>query len=251
MLRQPRPLVPFTLGRGVPAPYWRRVLNTQPGALVGYWRLNETSGSTIADAGANGFNGTYTGVTLNDTTFLDGEPAPRFTSSSSYGSLYSSAFGALYDTAADFDEGSMMAWIKVDSARWTDGQARVIVGLGNSSNSKVYLYKSASNNRLDAGTYSYGAGGYHGAYFGTSSTDWLHLLMTWSKANSYVRIYVNGTAGTQYSGSLPTFAGGLTNSYARISVVDPNPHIGNIKHVALWNQPITSSDDITNLATAA
>ncbi|MFN8450264.1 MAG: hypothetical protein U0521_17180 [Anaerolineae bacterium] len=72
------------------------MLTTLPGALVGYWRLNETSGSTIADAGANGFNGTYTGVTLNDTTFLDGEPAPRFTASSSYGSLYSSAFGALY-----------------------------------------------------------------------------------------------------------------------------------------------------------
>lgn len=251
MLRQPRPLVPFTLGRVVPAPYWRRVLTTLPGALVGYWRLNETSGSAIADAGANGFNGTYTGVTLNDTTFLDGEPAPRFTASSSYGNLYSSAFGTLYSTGAAFDEGSMMAWIKVDSARWTDGQARVIVEFGNGGSDKIYLAKPTTSNTLAA---FYARSTQVSATFSTSSTNWLHLLMTWSKANSYVRIYVNGAAGTQYSGALSTLAGGLNSARAVIgadSTAGSFAHIGNIKHVALWNQPITSSDDISTLATAA
>lgn len=251
MLRQPRPLVPFTLGRVVPAPYWRRVLTTLPGALVGYWRLNETSGSVLFDASPNGFDGTYTGVTLNDTTFLDGEPAPRFTASSSYGNLYSSALAALYSTGAAFDEGSMMAWIKMDSARWTDGQARVIVEFGSGGSDKIYLVKPGANNTLGA---FYARGSVVSATFSTSSTDWLHLLMTWSKANSYVRIYVDGAAGTQYSGALTTLGGGLASSRAVIgadSTVGTFAHIGNIKHVALWNQPITDSDDITTLAQAA
>ncbi|MFN8450263.1 MAG: hypothetical protein U0521_17175 [Anaerolineae bacterium] len=117
----------------------------------------------------------------------------------------------------------MMAWIKVDSARWTDGQARVIVGFGNGGPATQGLprHKSADPQITRLGCW------FHMPCRWVSwrvlryvITDWLHLLMTWSKANSYVQIYVNGTAGTQYSARL-TLRGRL-KQHARISVVDPN-----------------------------
>lgn len=47
---------------------------------VGYWRLGETSGTNANDESSNNNGGTYTSVTLNQTSLLEGDanPAVRF-----------------------------------------------------------------------------------------------------------------------------------------------------------------------------
>src|SRR4030042_284641 len=43
--------------------------NNSRAALVGWWRLNDASGTTAADSSGNGYNGTITGAAwLNDGT---------------------------------------------------------------------------------------------------------------------------------------------------------------------------------------
>lgn len=41
-----------------------------------FWRLNETAGTTITDSSGNGRNGTYSGITLNQTAIVPGDPSP-------------------------------------------------------------------------------------------------------------------------------------------------------------------------------
>jgi len=46
---------------------------------LGYWRLDETSGTTATDSSGNGRHGTYSGtITKNATTGADGDPVPNF-----------------------------------------------------------------------------------------------------------------------------------------------------------------------------
>lgn len=250
MLLQPRLYVPYKTGKvlTLSLEYYQRVLNASSN-LIGLWRLNETSGTTINDISGNGLNGTYTGVTLNDTTSPDGQPAAKFTASSSYGNLYSASLAGYFDDGETFSAGSMMVWIKVDSARWTDGQARVILEFGNSGSNKLYLLKSNTNNTLAA---FYARSTQVSASFSTSSTNWLNVFMTWSAAGGYVRIYVNGAAGTQYSGSLTAITGGLTSSRALIgadSTVGSFAHLGHAALAALWGVSITDTNVISSLAT--
>jgi hypothetical protein len=58
--------------------------------LVAYWRLNDISGSNVADLSPTGLMGTVYGATfVNDVPFNDGPPVPTITSGGPY--LYSSS----------------------------------------------------------------------------------------------------------------------------------------------------------------
>jgi hypothetical protein len=79
--------------------------------LVGYWKLDEPSGTTVIDSSGNGYNGTYTGTTTSGSVpsgihFSD--PACRVFSPSGYATIPNP--GGLSISTAPF---SLSLWLKI------------------------------------------------------------------------------------------------------------------------------------------
>ncbi len=111
---------------------------------VGYWRLDETSGSVADDLGSGSHDGTYTGgVTLGQSSVLaDGNAAALLDGSTGYVSIP-------YGTPAPYENflppWTLSAWIKPTAARSTDGEfagiiTRDVTTLANESISFMLAY---------------------------------------------------------------------------------------------------------------
>lgn len=101
-------------------PYRQRVRRAAPGALVGYWPLDEQGGTTARDISARGNVAAYapSGVTLG-TPGVDGARGVSFNGTDTYVNIQTSinTFGADWNGNLY----SMVAWGRVDAAaRWTD-----------------------------------------------------------------------------------------------------------------------------------
>lgn len=103
------PLASFSgsLRRGNPA-YASTVLADAP---LGYWRLDEATGTIAASAGSSGSAGTYTGgVTLGGIGPFTGTTAPRFNGSSAYVNVANSVpFDAISSAI------TVEAWVRVNA----------------------------------------------------------------------------------------------------------------------------------------
>ena len=98
--------------------YAQRILSIAPNNIVGYWPLDEHSGTTVTDKSRQGNNGSYTGVTLNNAKGPDGRGIPFFDGTNDFGDIYSAALNSDFNG----NEGAMMGWFKVqNSGVWTDG----------------------------------------------------------------------------------------------------------------------------------
>ena len=132
--------------------YSDKVLGTQSGHLLAYWKLNETSGTVAADSSGNGRDASYSGATLNATTFLDGAPAPSFDEINDYLNAYS-ALQPVFNGQA----GTILLWFRVSSSGvWTDGLNGKLANFVVDANASLYMLKSAASDTLEA---RYVAGG--------------------------------------------------------------------------------------------
>lgn len=60
-------------------PMAQRILAIKQSNLIGYWKLDETTGTTVRDSSPTGANGTYAGTfTLNQAGIGDGSKAVSF-----------------------------------------------------------------------------------------------------------------------------------------------------------------------------
>ena len=162
-------------------------------APVGYWRLNETSGTTAADSSGNGLDGTYIGgvilgqpglpPTLASTSVL-------FNGSNSYVSVPASAILNL--TAAWTQE----VWVYLPGTA-----GGVALAEDYPTNTRV-LYT------LICGSNSTSVGFHNGSWRQTSgpglaSNEWAHVVGTWD--GTALKHFINGAlSGTSVPGSLPT-----------------------------------------------
>jgi hypothetical protein len=248
MLRQPRPLVPFTfpfLGQS----YARRILNTQSASLIADWQLGETSGTNAANAqGTSARDGTYTnGVTLNAATFTDGTPAPSFDGTNDVINVYSSSLNSAFNNA----QGTLFFWAQASaSGVWTDGATRYFAILGADASNRVRIFKSSANNSV---TWEYAAGGTAKArtLATVSGTGWFSVALTWNKAGDQVIPYFNGSqAGTILTG-LGTWTGSLASTTVDLGASNSSgasPWSGFMKYAALWTTPL-SAGEIAALST--
>lgn len=224
---------------GGPKPYYRRILAMFP---VAYWPLNEASGTTMTDI-KNGYNGTYTAVTLGQPGIGDGLTAAFFNGTSAYAQI----LGAnLTNLAAAFnkDEFTIMAWARVANAGvWSDATQRRILYFGFSvdeANNHFYLRKNTTANQARGGR---AGNAVHRAIDYTTSgpTGWFHLAMRSSMTEGAVRLYYNGAeVGTPGTG-IAAIQGSIAK--AQFAMTDAAYlWSGWLAHIALFNRALSPSE---------
>lgn len=222
-------------------PYYKRMLNIFGSSVVGYWTMNESSGTVAYDKSSNAHNGVYTGVDLANTAApIRGMRAPLFGT----GDLLN-IYSASLNTAFDGQEGTMIAWCKVsEAAIWTNGTVGVIFSTYADNNNRIYLRRSTTNNRIEFG---YMAGGTNSGVSTavTATTDWFQLALTWSKANDRLIRYQNAVKLGDTIATLGTFAGDLDASATIIGANWINatlPWFGWLSNIILLNREATASE---------
>lgn len=190
--------------------YAETILSLFGSNLIGYWQLNETSGTTAADSSAQGHDGTYSDPLLANTAMPSriGGKAPYFDGSNDEVSIISAGL------AEDFDKdvGSALVWAKVyDGAVWTDGNFRYVWSLVDDGSNYVGLFKTSTNNLL---RWVYSAGGTAEVVdkSSVSETGWMMLAITWDKPSSEMKAYYNGTQQGTTQAIAGTFSGDLTSA---------------------------------------
>lgn len=179
--------------------YTERVKSVFGSSLIAFWSMDESSGTVAVDASGNGYDGTYTDVTLGQSGIGDGKTAPLFNGTSSLVNC-----GDL-SSVMDPDVGTIALWVKPYSAdSWLE-DAGTYWMLVRSTTQNFYLGKNYRANKASA-------------YLSTpdttfleteSSLGWVHWAITYSTAERTFWFYRNGIplSGTTRFAGLPADIG--------------------------------------------
>ena len=224
--------------------YASRIKSLFGSSLIGYWKMDETSGETAVDSSPQGNNGAYTGVTLANTAMpaAIGGSAPYFDGANDSLNVQSAGF------ASDFigTTGSVILFAKMFNAGvWTDGTLRVLFTfLANNSN-YVQIYKDSSSNQLN---FRYKAGNInedvaHGSF---SPTTWFVPAITWDKTADGMKAYINGSQVGTTQTIAGTFTGSLTSSVLGANSTTPD-YVTNgwVGHAMVLNRAATPAETLT------
>jgi len=226
--------------------YQSKVLGLSP---AGYWPLTETSGVTVFDVSGNGLDGTSDGVTVGDA------PGPII---GTLAHLYDGVNDrtnvphTTIDAVINKSEGALGIWIKAANVGvWSDGANRAPVILAADGNNRILLQKSSTT-----GTFFilYDAGGTTSAVTvsSLSTTDWLHIAITWSVSDDEVIAYIDGSQSGSTQTTLGTWAGALDADLTLIGAGSKNPIVnpwdGWLAQVVLFDYALTA-EQVLSLAT--
>ncbi len=240
------PVLPIGHPTGVPvfAPggqtYLEKLLTIQSANLIGLWPMDETSGSVADDKSPKGNDGAYTGVTLNDSTFLNGRPVGLWDGTNDFNNIIA------VSGEFDGDAGTAAIWMKVSGVGvWTDAAVRGLMRLATADDlGEVSIIK---NNAAGTMQLLRTAGGTTKNVNVTSltSTDWIHFALTWDKVADEVKAYMDGVQKGSTQTTLGAFAGapaaGKTNIGAR-RTVPQNVWDGWLAYGALWTVALTPAE---------
>ena len=211
--------------------YMDRVLGMVSSNLIGYWPMNEGSGSVAVDWSKEKNNGAYTGVTLGNATGPDLEPCPYFDKTSDYNNVNTAGLIADFDGA----EGTMMCWAKVNaSAVWVDNAERTIMRIENDGGDQLLIRKAADNDidwtRVNGGTDTRSKT--------ATPTAWTHLALTWSETGDWIIAYYNGVQEGATISGVGTWTG--TNNLFLIGagLVTGAVWHGWLAHAAIWDRAL-------------
>ena len=216
------------------ASYLRIVQETYPHALIGYWPLNEASGTDALDQSGNGRNGGYVGPSfaLAQTGIGDGQTSVSVTADAV--DIYSTSLAAAFNSSA----GTFACWAKVANAGvWTDGTNRYILSLY-ASGGYVRIFRGTLDNWLN---FVYDASGTEEQLYvqNRGDTDWMHVALTWDKAADEARCYINGRLALPVETGLGTWSGALNSALTCLGALRSdsynNPWQGFLAHAALWS----------------
>ncbi len=216
------------------AKYWQRVKYVLPEALIGYWRMNEGSGTVIGDSSGNGFNGSTHSTGFWGTGIGDGETARGGNGVNNLDEVFSSGLAAAFNATA----GSAMCWAKLGN--WVTGTFRGLLEFYVDGNNYVSLRKSAADNTLEL---IYRAGGVtkNATVVMTPDTAWHCLVVTWDKGADVCRFFVDGVELASASG-LGTWSGTIVNALIGNSGLGGDGWPGWWAHVALWSRALTPGE---------
>ena len=185
--------------------------------LVGWWKLDETSGLTAADSSVFGNDGTLPDMTGNEWTNGIVGGALEFDGTNDYVSVPSSS--SLQLTSAL----TMAGWIKADS--WGSGTDVDIIarkGEDNPNNYQLAIADGLATLYLDDGDGS----GYRGDTL-LNTGQWYHVAATWD--GTTVRVYVDGVldndppdsrGGTIDTDTRPFYIGGRSGADLLDGILD-------------------------------
>lgn len=226
--------------------YTNEVKTIAPGNLIAYWPMAEASGSVAQDESGNGRNGAYTGVTLGQPGIGDGRTAASFDGTTSLNNVFSASLAAAFGSA----EGSIALWAKVANVGvWSDATVRRFITLQVDANNRVFIEKVAGANTFG---YNYVAGGTaKNRNRTTTTTDWFHVALTWSKANDEVKAYFNGAQEGATLNALGVWVGTIVSTNTNVGANATTPTSvwsGFLAHAAIWNTPLSAAQ-VAALAT--
>jgi hypothetical protein len=225
--------------------YIQKVLRTQNSSFVGYWPLNEESGTVAYDLSPNGYNGTSSGLlraaTDRNKLAPDGSKCAKFDGSASYINIYS-AIGSEPTT-----EGSLSVWAACENANLAGTTKMQIIKLAADANNFIDLTFDTTAYRFNA---AYEGGGtdkninspllYNVGY----GAQWHHFVMTWSATNDALNFYVNGSAQTAAT-SLGTWAGAMASTLMVVgssSTTAADVWNGWLAHLGIWSAILTQTE---------
>jgi hypothetical protein len=230
---------------GAKAHYWQRIKALYGANLVAHWPLWEPVGTTgagsVKDIAGSDYNGTPTAITFGGTGMGDGRTSAAYDGSTSKLTVLSAELAAAFNGAA----GTLMLWAKVSAAGvWTDGvfrrafnfqvNAQNYIQILRGGNGQLYYYYSAGN-VLESVTLG-----------SLSTTDWMHLAITWdlaAGADGEVKAYYNGSQTGATQTSLGTWAGTIVAANIGSSTTDPtNVWSGSLAHAILLNRAATAAE---------
>jgi len=167
--------------------------------FVGWWKLDEGSGTTAIDSSGNNNNGTWSGTQSGDAGYYHTDGAPSF----SFAGNFSAGSDKVTVTNIDIGEARTIAfWAYIPSL----------------SGTTEMISKSSSGNGIEVIVHS------NSIYFYLMGSDviglaanaadidvgsWNHIVVTYDGPNSTMRIYINGAQ-----------SGGTATAPNSISVVD-------------------------------
>lgn len=221
------------------AGYLARLKTLFGSSIIGYWPMNEPSGAVALDYSGNGFHGAYTAVTLGQPGIGDGQTCPLFDGSASYVQL-----PAGFRTAFTPLEFSILVWLKIASAVWTDGSNDVAVHIGvNGSTDFTRIMKGSAGNNIQG---SYVAGGTTKTQtVAFSFTDWFLAALTVSKSADQLKFYLQGAQGGATLTSLGVWSGTPAAATTVIGAQTATPALplnGYGAHVCVINRAATSAE---------
>jgi hypothetical protein len=179
-----------------------RVYNYPPSAtavaelygLIGYWKLDETSGTTAVDSSPMGRSGTVTGTSTWASCIIN--------NGFSFNGASKKRAPGLLNTPTSV---SVAAWVNLTTA---DSGGSEVVSLGDhfsirldeSSSTKVYYYNGSSYGSLSVSQTFAGSG-------------WHHLVATFDDDNDLMKLYIDGElAGSTTAASSISYSGLRSNT---------------------------------------
>lgn len=229
----------FDTGKQV---YSDLVLSTKRSNLIAYWPMWETSGTNADNLeGDSGLDGTYTSVSLDNTTFDNTEnPAPLWDGSADYLNIYTADLDSLLDRT----RGTISIWGQVSGAGvWSDSTIRYMIRLRVDGSNVLQLYKNSNNDELVA-SYSGGATTDLVTH-STSTTGWFHFVMTWDREADELKVYFDGEQTGSTQTGLGNFSGSLASATTTIGAASTTPTNvwdGNLAHAAIWDDVLTAQE---------
>ncbi len=195
--------------------------------LVGWWKLDETSGLTAADSSANGNDGTLTNMAGTEWTTGMVDGALEFDGDDDFISI-----GTI-----DPDSITVSAWVTTETPTT---KADIV-----NNQQDVWSLRNYHSPTFSGPTFTVLSGSYAAAYDTTTLTQGVsyHIVGTYDGEN--VRIYVNGEEGdnspnTALSGDLDTVTGDV---YIGVHADGAsNPYNGIIDDVRIYNRALSAEE---------
>lgn len=222
-------------------------------SLVGYWKFDETTGTTAADSSGKGND-----LTLNGATFGTGNKGNGLDldGSSGYASLADASITGPFPskTGGNASDFTISAWVK-----FTDVSNRCpIVSKQGSSTRGICLQKesySASGNGEQFELEYFDAADTRTELLGTTTpnaNEWYHVVATCSLGGTTANLvlYVNGTQEATITGNGPSKENTVDLNIGRYSWAANSTWLlpGVIDNVRIYNRAITSAE-VTTLYT--
>ena len=199
--------------------------------LMGYWRMDEASGTTMADAHTTGVDGTITSVTLHQTGVIN--YAYRFNGSSANVSLGNNcqptsalSISLWFNTADVTNEQQLIGNLYYIAGGWAgyrisiaaDGHINFVIGTGTST----MLDKSTPTTGLDDGA-------------------WHHVVCTWNGSNAYIYIDNNKSSASVMS-TPAAYGSGSTLRLGSNAGASGMFYGGLMDEVGIWNKGLTDAE---------
>ena len=231
--------------------YMEKVKRIRTTSLVGYWPLNEESGTVAYDLSDNGYNGTSSGLVrvpqTRGFTGPDGGRCAQFDGSSSYVDI-----NAASSSSANA-ELTFAIWAAIPENILSGTTKAQMVMCGADTANRFGLYVDTTAQRI-SGDYYAGSGDatysttygklIYNDYWLKGYPKWHHLAITVSATDDAATVYVDGTASTACS-SLGTWTGAFGSTITILGTskkAGADQYTGWMAHAAWWSTPLTQAE---------